>query len=473
MEVVIKKFPINICSNTCILPKSIFNALNLSTETPYTLHFGLSTETSFLGFSDDDDKTIYLSENMFNQLNLLEDITINIWKTGKDIFLGPVVGIFVTAGYIKGITRNKHSYFIKEHAQASLAENCVSYFFSVNDIDWSGKKVKGITFIPGLNKWDFCWLPLPNVLYDKAVGFNIKEKPIVRKLRKKFKSNTDIKLINNLNRLGKWEVCEALAKHHESRKYSPETIIYTSFNDVIHMLNKNELIFIKSYYGSGGKEVICIEKFNNKYKLNYYKKGPKEALLDNINEVQEFITRFVGNKKFIVQQGIRLLTYKGCNMDIRMFIMKNEFGMWESIFKGARIAKGNFKITNTRAGGVYAIYEQLYPQLKEQYGLLEVPSPEKLNEVAIILATQIEQELGNLGEIGLDIGIDTNGQIWIIEANAKPDKELEPNILDINGNPWIKLVPCFYTGTYKNNKIQPQALGIFKYAKFLIGANKT
>lgn len=472
MKVSIRKLSMNTSSTVCVLPKNIFDALKLSTKASYTIHFGLSRQVSLINFSEVEEKNMCFPENVFNQLHLLKYTTYNIWRTDKDIFLGPVVGIFVTTFFMKAAIRKMRNYFVKQHIRASLAENCLSYFFSVNDIDWSEKKIKGYTYIPELNKYDCCWFPLPNVLYDKAGGTYGKQRQRVIQLRKRFKNSLDIKLINNLNQLGKLEVCEALSKHPETKKYVPETIIYKSFDDVLHMLNKNKLIFIKSYYGSGGTEVLSVEKLTNKYKLNYYQMGAKEALLDNINELQEFVTKFIGNKKFIIQQGIRLLTYKGRNMDIRIFIMKNEFGIWESIFKGARIAKGKFTITNTRAGGDYAIYEQIYPQLKEEYSLLEVPNAEKLDEATIMLANYIEKELGNFGEIGLDIGIDINGAIWIIEANAKPDKELEPNIFDIDGKPWVELVPQFYKGTSKNSKIQPQALGILKYAKFLTGANK-
>ena len=470
MKVSIRKLSMTTDSNVCMLPKNIFDTLKLSEKESYTIHFGLSVQDSLINFSEVEEKNMYFPENVFNQLHLLEYSTFNIWKTGNDIFLGPVVGIFVPNVFMKGATRKKHHYFVKHFIHASASENCLSYFFSAIDIDWSEKKIKGYTFIPELSKYTFRWFPLPNVLYDKYVGFNRKEKPLVKQLRRRFKSNPNIKLINNLNMLGKWEVCEALTKHPEAKKYVPDTIIYKNFDDVRHMLNKNDFIFIKSFYGSGGKEVLSIEKFNDKYKLNFYKNGAKGTLLDNINEVQEFVAKFIGKKKFVIQQGIKLLTYEGRSMDIRMFIMKNAAGMWESIFKGARIAKGEFTITNTRAGGEYAIYEQVYPQLKKQYPLLEVPTAEKLDEAAIMLASYIEKELGGFGEIGLDIGIDINGGIWILEANSKPDKEIEADILDINGKPWIELVPQFYKGTSKNSEILPQVLGIFKYAKFLTGA---
>lgn len=469
MEVCVKKSLTNADSNICTLSKIIFDYLKLSTDISYNIHLGLSQQASQIRFSEFENGTIYFSENIFKEFNLLENIKLNLWRKGNHIFLGPVIGIFVNPGFINKALRNRPHYFASQHMDASLAEKCLSYFFSVNDVDWSNNKVKGVTFIPEINKYEYCWLPLPNVIYDRGVQFSSEEKPLVKDLRRKFRKSSSIKLINRLTTLGKLEVCEALTKYPRTKKYVPETCIYNHFNDALRMLDKHNLIFIKSYYGTQGKEVLSIEKLSNSYKLNYFENGAKELTLSNINEVHLFIANFTLNKKFVIQQGIRLLTHKGRNMDLRIFIMKNDRGTWESIFKGTRLAKGHFTITNTCTGGDYAIYEQIYPQLKAEHKSLNIPTAKILDQVTIMLAQYIEKELGSFGEIGMDIGIDSNGRIWIFEANAKPDKELDPKLLDISGRPWIDLVPKFYEGTSKSDKVQPQALGIFKYAKYLAG----
>jgi hypothetical protein len=471
MVVCIKKNSIDIDSSTCILPKYIFDTLKLSITETYTIHFGLSTQDTLINFSEVDEKNMYLSKNLFGELSLLEDITLNIWKTNKDIFLGPVIGILVNAGRLRASRKNLSS-FIRQQIRASLAEKCMGYFFSVNGVDWANKKIKGFTFIPKLNKYAYHWFPLPNVLYDRILKFNTKEKPLVTLQRKRLTSNPNIKLINSFNMIGKWAINKALVKYADAKQYLPETIIYSSFDDVISMLEIYDLIFIKSIFGTQGTEVLSIEKLNNKYKLNYYQKGAKDIFLDSVNEVKEFVNKYIGSKKFIIQQGLKLLTYKGHSMDIRIFIMKNASGKWESIFKGARIASGDFLLTNIHTGGVYAFYEQLYPQLKEQYSSIKLPTSAELDEASIMIATYIERELGACGEFGIDIGIDTTGRIWLIEANDKPGKRLESKSLDIFGNHTAKVIPLLYKGSMKHNKILPQALGIFKYAKFLTGTNK-
>ena len=41
------------------------------------------------------------------------------------------------------------------------------------------------------------------------------------------------------------------------------------------------------------------------------------------------------------------------------------------------------------------------------------------------LAVAIEKHLdGIIGEIGFDFGIDTNGNVWLFEANSKPGRSI-------------------------------------------------
>lgn len=471
MEVCLKKLSADINSNVCLLPKNIFDGLNLSTESPYTIHYGLSKKEFFLCLLNKTENNMYFSEDIFNEINLLEDATLNIWKKNNDIFIGPLVGILVTDNYLKKALKISPPY-LTQHIGAGIEEHCLPYFFTTSSVDLKEKKVKAVTFIPKQNKYDFCYLPIPNVVYEKCFNFRKGERHLKGILKRKLKNDFNIKLINNVISLGKWEVSFALSKYPEIRKYLPETMLYRTFDDVIEMLNRSNFIFIKSSYGSKGKEVISIEKLATGYKLNYDDNGLKEFSLSSINHIKDIVTSFIGNKKYIIQQGIRLLTFKGRRMDLRIHSMKNEYGKWESIFKSARIAKGNLSITNYAAGGDHTIYEQIYEDLKAEHRYIEVPSSEKLEEATSILSSYIEKEFGAMGEIGLDIGIDTSGSIWILEANATPDKLLDPGIVDMYGKSMSYLIPKFYKGLNENKPIMPQAQAIFKYAKFLAGLTK-
>jgi Tubulin-tyrosine ligase family. len=48
----------------------------------------------------------------------------------------------------------------------------------------------------------------------------------------------------------------------------------------------------------------------------------------------------------------------------------------------------------------------------------------EINRVALITATQLEKFYSRSRYIGFDIGLDEKANIWIIEANFKPDIQL-------------------------------------------------
>lgn len=50
---------------------------------------------------------------------------------------------------------------------------------------------------------------------------------------------------------------------------------------------------------------------------------------------------------------------------------------------------------------------------------------EKAKQTAIKLSEAIERNYPHrLGELGLDLGIDKDGEIWMFEANAKPGRSI-------------------------------------------------
>lgn len=62
---------------------------------------------------------------------------------------------------------------------------------------------------------------------------------------------------------------------------------------------------------------------------------------------------------------------------------------------------------------------------------------------ACSLVTQMSD--GIIGELGVDIGVDEEGKLWIIEINSKPSKNFEA----------------------ESNKIRPSAKALLEYCTFL------
>jgi hypothetical protein len=449
LEVQIKKITQKRDFKICYLPKGIFDALGLSIKVLYKLHVGQTYECSYVMSSQRNDNNMYLPGKVFEKLLLVEDLKLNIWRKGEVIYLGPVVGILVNTSDIEDIKNGCESLCIQKHGKASKEAHCLSYNFSIDDINWVEEKIEGYTFDSGTNKWIQGWFPLPDVLYDRAGLYTEEQIPLETYALDQFKTKYNIHFINNHGFLSKWEIHNSLSKHSELNKYLPKTIIYSNFNDVISMLKEYKFIFIKASVGCRGKQVVSLEQIGKRFKLNFYYYGLKEIILERTTDLKVFVERFVYGGPCLIQQGIRLLKYNGRNMDTRVLMERNGEGKWECAQIFCRIAQEKFTITNCATGADCEKYEDIYPHLRSQVSNKNIPDSNELVDASKKILYFIEKEFGSFGEFGIDMAIDIYGHIWFIEANTRPDKLLIPSL-------------------YGPEDIPAQSLRIFEYAKFLV-----
>jgi glutathione synthase/RimK-type ligase-like ATP-grasp enzyme len=443
-------------NNTCLIDKKIYDLLKLSNEKIYNLHLGHHFIPCSILPSENPSSNIYLPKDFFNELLLYDNLPLNIWRKGINIHLGPVVAILFNNELMRAISRGRIPSDAFEHIElAAPAANCLCYCFSYKDkIDWENKKMQGYTYNVATSQWQHGWFPMPNVVYDRGVFFDKDLKPVISDIRMKLRSIPGIYFINNLNSLGKWQVYRRLLKYAEVKQYLPETILYESFNDIIAMLEKYDFIFVKSSFGSRGEEILSIKKTDSKYRVDFFEEELKISLINSIEELKNFINKFIEEKKqlgremFIVQHGIKLIKFKDHYMDLRVHVVKNENGRWQVTNLEGDYAKDNSTITNSCVGGIYDRYERMYPELKNNYKNIIIPTREEINSTTIKIAEYIEKEFGAFGEMGIDMAIDSNGKMWFFEGNAKPDKYRTEGVDDMTG-------------------IAPQALGIFKYSIYL------
>lgn len=448
MHVYIREIPCHKDPSDCLLPGEMFESLRLSLGVLYTLSFGGTSFRTFLGKCRGPLDSIYFSKKLLGKLMLPKDITLNIWRRGERVCLGPVVGIFVNNRFMELIRLGKPALIAAETMEASRAAGTFAYYFSINSVDWRKRMVKGYLLSPFTENWEEGLFPLPNVVYDRGINFTDEQKPMVEELWERIGGEPGIKLVNTSHRLEKWQLHKGLIKYVEISWHLPETILYEDFNSVKKILDKYGFVFIKSSQGSRGQEVFSVEKTEDGYNLVFNRKGLKETRVESLEEVQSHVTRFVGGKQFIVQQGIRLIKHLGHCMDIRILIIKNEVGKWEAVKYYCRIAKGSLTITNTSAGGDVDNYDKIYPDLISTSGNEIIPDKVKLEKITKEIASCIEKECGTMGEMGIDLGIAEDGSVWFFEANGKPSKALIKGVDDAKG-------------------VNIKALKLFEYAKYL------
>jgi hypothetical protein len=161
--------------------------------------------------------------------------------------------MLVSRRYLKAMELGKASVPIEKHMkEGGIYAKCLCYCFSVDNIDLEGKKIKGYVFRSDLNSWEYRWLPMADVIYDRAPYLGMDEKPVAFQLRKQLRALPNVNFINSYGSLGKWPLYKALSKHDEMKGFLPETKLYKNFNNILVMLNKYHFIFLKSSLDSKG-----------------------------------------------------------------------------------------------------------------------------------------------------------------------------------------------------------------------------
>ncbi|GIO42556.1 YheC/YheD family endospore coat-associated protein [Paenibacillus apis] len=305
------------------------------------------------------------------------------------------------------------------------------YVLTVKDLKLSANRVKGYAYSPEEKEWKRQWFPLPQVIYNRIPQREDEKRPSVRKKIAACLKHANIHLFNPFF-FNKWVLFDWLKKNHSTRTLVPRTRRLRSPQSLEEMLLQYRSLYLKPESGKAGKGIMLLqidESETKPYRLTI--QGVKQRNIvyrtGKLTLLWKRIKRETEKTPYIVQQGIELASYNGRQFDIRTLVQKNGKGTWLVTGIGARLA-GYHRITThvPQGGSVEDPEKLLIPSFgQETTGYLM----NRLKSSAVLIAKQIEKASRNqLGEMSMDLGIDTDGKIWFFEANAKPMKFDEPHI---------------------------------------------
>lgn len=231
------------------------------------------------------------------------------------------------------------------------------------------------------------------------------------------------------NKLTKTRV---LAEKPELKRHIPDTRRMS--RSVLHaMLQKYQMLYIKPCCGSLGEGVIRVEQRTHTsrgssggrdsivtHKCTYrYQAGTRVSTFSDYDKAYQAIMEETGGKSYLVQKGIRLLTYGGRPFDIRVMVQRNLQGKWEATGAAGRVAHPQKVVTNGSQGGtIYPVEELLSVHTRPEKRSALIT---QLNELGVKSARQLSSAYPALNEIGVDLALDRRLTPWILEVNTAPD----------------------------------------------------
>ncbi|GAB7388659.1 spore coat associated protein SpaC [Bacillaceae bacterium] len=297
------------------------------------------------------------------------------------------------------------------------------FVFIPDEVDFAGKAAAGYRYVRE-GKWKKEIFPLPRLVYDRCFYPNGKIFRRYQPYVKRLKEHPEVTFLG-LGLHGKWQLYELVSQSEKLKRWLPKTKRYTSFRDLLAWLNEERQAIMKPVGGSLGTGVIKISRPKNGLLHVEGRAQNNRKIAKTFPDVRSFATwlqEFMKGRKYLIQQYLNLTTKDGVPFDVRILAQKNALGEWG--ITGIAVRKGEARgLTSNLHGGGKA--EKFLPFLRQHYAPEQTAQIQQaVQEIATELPAYIESRHGRLVELGIDVGIEQNGNVWIIEANSKPGRRV-------------------------------------------------
>ncbi|ETT39640.1 MULTISPECIES: YheC/YheD family protein [unclassified Paenibacillus] len=243
----------------------------------------------------------------------------------------------------------------------------------------------------------------------------------------------------------KWAKTKVILQNRQLSVYIPETRKY-SLEELKEMLHLHGTVYIKPDRGTYGSGVMRAEQrivhlspsgqqpdtdgpeaesesseaeVPAEPKLMYILRYAKDAeVFYSPEELHAALLPRVGDRTYLVQQGIDLLQHQNRPFDLRVLTQKNPQGSWESTGMLGRVAAPQKVITNYHSGGSVFPVDTLF---KEHMSSDEMSATiQQLKSLGVRIGAQLETAYPGLKELGLDVAMDQHHDLWLLEVNTLP-----------------------------------------------------
>jgi glutathione synthase/RimK-type ligase-like ATP-grasp enzyme len=387
------------------------------------------------------EETINISKNVMEELHLPEYPVFEITVNNNEIMIGPYIGLLLSSRD-KSFTASRLEKIMVYFKKYSEIHGAI-VVFALNKVNTKSQLIEGHCYNPVTNGFQKGVFPYPSAIFRK-IGLS-------EKWKNHFLSAIGYKMFNS-RYFNKWEMAQWFAGDAELNEHLPRTFLYKSPHDVINALDKFENIYVKPVSGLRGHKIVKISRQDNAYVFkSRYENTNYTDIFENQDAAADEAKKRFTSGRYLIQEAIELIKFKGGVIDFRCIMQKNQSGNWNCMAVIGRCGGKDSIVSNISSGGRAYKGVELLEKAVNMPEETRILLKEKIIALAIKACSALDEYGINCGSLGLDIGVDTNLNVWLIEINNRdPDPSISMNIHDAE--------------LYYNLKA-----GILLYAKHLAG----
>lgn len=386
---------------------------------------------------------ISIPKNLVETLGLPKVEQVNLLVNDNDqIRIGPYIGLLIAEDKLERQLDGDVDYTYEKFLKYISDLGGMLIVFSYNGIHLEEKQVSGfhISTVGQKMIWRKGNYALPRVIYDRSFGDEGRiEGP---KLRCQLLNYPEIKIFNNFVKLGKVETYQTLSAVPSIKEFIPHFREY-SLSGLKEMLLSSPIVYVKPDDLAKGEGVTKIVRRPQDYLIEQHTgSGEMQLITSNLEDVTQYLK--TSQYTYVMQNGIDLATCFGNIFDIRIMLQKNKQNQWEITGSLGRIAHDKVIVTGPRSGGRVLPLNLILSFAFSGQVLLQKEIIKNISHFSLEAGKILEEEYGLLGELGVDLGVDHSGKLWLIEINGKPLKVSMTRMRDAIINSKIYRYPILF-----------------------------
>lgn len=378
---------------------------------------------------------IWLSNKVLADLYLPTYLKYEIIVNRNEIVIGPYIGLLMSKEGRKLTASRLEQLKIYVKYYNELHGAVVA--FALDKVDTSSRLVEGYCYNPISKTYEKGIFPFPSSIY-RTVGMS-------DYLKNCFLSVIGDRVFNN-QYFNKWDMYQWISKDTDLNTHIPFTLIYQTPQDVFDLLDKYKKIYMKPVSGLKGHGIMQIKLDSGTYVVNYRENDTNHNdVLENKDKAYEYIKYKFSHDRYLVQQAIDLIEYKGGVVDFRCITQKIQTGKWVCKSIIGRYGRRGSVVSNISNGGrafrIDDIINRSIPLSARKIESLKYD----ITAFALRICNALDEYGLNCGTLGIDIGIDVEENLWLFEINNRdPDPSIAMNIHDLQLYNDLKTGPLFY-----------------------------
>jgi hypothetical protein len=325
------------------------------------------------------------------------------------------VGILLNQSMYRGIptgrTQTEVLAFYEEGARLYGLKPC---YLRLDDL--KPNQVTVPAYIKSGGKYRRVHIPVPRVIHNRALLFRAREKIKLNKI-----AEGRFIVFNRWNRYSKFYIHSLLWINSDFRSHMAHTVSGTVEN-LRQMMKVHDVLFIKPNSGSIGVGIMRLVRIDKSWRLSYavWENGRKQWRHTLFTDtLPSHLVRKLQTRRFHIQEGLPLATYKGHPFDLRVSVQKDISGEWQVTGMVGKVAAAGKFLSNVGQGGK----AQPLSVLLTEYPELQTETVEsQVGEFALCVVQQLEKTLHGLSDVGLDIGLTKEGVPLFIECNGRDQR---------------------------------------------------